>query len=393
MKEKRMRQVVAILFAVMILIYLSGCGKNEAETSPVNLSDAETSENGKEQPQLEKNEDSEMDVAEPTEDVQLEGTTVEADGKSEAVADIDYTVVKPDESREIMVIMYHNLGEKNTEYGRTPESFRADLQRLYDMGFRTVSMSDYINNNFEVAAGYTPVVLTFDDGHVSNFNYLEENGTLIIDPNCVVGIMNDFEKEHPDFGKNAIFYLNYGNAFGQEQYRTQKIEYLLANGYEIGNHALSHDDLSSLDAAGIQKALGKNAKLYSEEYPGVEMTNLALPYGKRPKDEVLRNFVRTGEYEGYTYKNDVILLVGWKPTYPIYNVSLDTNSVHRVQSGDGEMQLTWWLDQYEIHPEKRFISDGMPNRISVPDARKDEVNPELIGDRELYFYEIENNVE
>ncbi|MBF4692806.1 polysaccharide deacetylase family protein [Fusibacter ferrireducens] len=315
----------------------------------------------------------------------------EAETVKTTANELDYQMIKPDESKEIMLIMYHNLGEKNTDYGRTVESFKQDLERLYDMGFRTLSMKDYIENNITTEAGYTPVVLTFDDGHISNFKYIEDDGKLVIDPDCVVGIMDEFSKTHPGFGRNAIFYLNYGNAFGQAEYLDQKITYLLENGYEIGNHTFSHEDLSTLNAEGIQTALGKNAALYHELNPEILMNTLALPYGKRPDDDNLRAYIDSGQYEHYNYENKAILAVGWKPDYPTYHVKHNYRYVYRVQSGDGEMQLTWWLDNYLKSPSKRFISDGDPGRISVPAKYSDQIDANKVGERELYFYELESN--
>ena len=229
---KAISKLIMVVFFIVLL--LVGCTVAQTTSTDSNFTatpevEAETdTENVPEEAEAE----SEITEAEGAVSVIDKNENDEADKK-----EVNYQVVKPDESKEIMVIMYHNLSEKNTDYGRTVESFKQDLERLYDMGFRTISMHDYIQNNITVEAGYTPVVLTFDDGHITNFNYIETDGQLTIDPDCVVGILDEFSNTHPGFGRNAIFYLNYGNAFGQSEYLAQKLTYLLENGYEIGNHA------------------------------------------------------------------------------------------------------------------------------------------------------------
>lgn len=287
------------------------------------------------------------------------------------VPEIDFNVVKPNELGEVMVIMYHNLGEKNTDYARTADSFRADLERLYEMGFRTLPLRDLVKGSITTPAGYTPVVLTFDDGHITNFKLLEDQ---TIDPNCVVGIMSAFAEEHPDFGMHATFFFNGGTPFGQKDSVAFKFNYMLENGMDIGNHSFGHEHFKPLSAQEVEVALGKNAvqlkKLLPETY---EIDLLALPYGERPV-EGQRGTLIEGQYEGVPYKNIAILNVGWKPSVSPFDASFDFASIQRVQSGDGHLQLTDWLDGYTANPEKRFISDGRADRVAIPAILSEKVD-------------------
>lgn len=288
-----------------------------------------------------------------------------------AVPEIDFSVVKPNELGEVMVIMYHNLGEKNTDYARTADSFRADLERLYEMGFRTLPLRDLVKGNITTPAGYTPVVLTFDDGHSTNFKLLEDQ---TIDPDCVVGIMSAFAEEHPDFGMHATFFFNGGTPFGQKDSVAFKFNYMLENGMDIGNHSFGHEHFKPLSAQEVEVSLGKNAvqlkKLLPESY---EIDLLALPYGERPV-EGQRGTLIEGQYEGVPYKNIAILNVGWKPSVSPFDTSFDFASIQRVQSGDGHLQLTDWLDGYVSNPEKRFISDGRADRVAIPAGLSEKVD-------------------
>lgn len=299
---------------------------------------------------------------------------------------VDVTNAKPNEAGKVMVLMYHYLADENSAYGLTPESFKADLQRLYDMGFRTVSMQDFINNTYDVPKGTTPIVMTFDDGHPTQFRFLvDENGETTIDPTCHVGMMNEFYESHPDFGRHAIFYLNGGVPFGQEAYVQKKLDYLREHGYEIGNHSYRHENLSQLNAEQIQETLGRTNQYYMSLNQGIPLTSLALPFGIEPK-EALQPFKVKGVFEGVSYHHDVVLLVGANPTFPLYRVESDATQVARVGSGDAFMQLAWWLDKYEEDDMGRYISDGVPEVITIPKGLIDNMNLWSIEEERLLTY-------
>jgi hypothetical protein len=269
---------------------------------------------------------------------------------------------------KIMIVMYHRIGEDNSYYTRSVAAFKADLQRLYDEGYSLTSMESYLSGHFEVPFGRTPVILTFDDGHVSNFRYLDDGS---IDPNCAVGIINAFSETHPLFGRHAVFYLNKDNPFGQPSEFSKKSGYILENGYEFGNHTLHHASLKNLTANEIKESIGGNANYFEALSPAVHFRTIALPFGDRPLDEQLYSYVFSGTYEDKPYNNRVALLVGWRPEKPLYAFEAAPQFVNRVQSGDDEYQLNWWLDYFQAHPGERFISDGNPDTVSVPAAAVD----------------------
>ena len=112
--------------------------------------------------------------------------------------DIDFSLVQPNEIGDIIIAMYHGI-QNNPPYHRTAEDYKKDLQYMYDNGYRLISMRDYIDHNISVAAGYTPIVLTFDDGLRSSFSLEEVNGELRPVEDSAVGILEAFNAEHPDF--------------------------------------------------------------------------------------------------------------------------------------------------------------------------------------------------
>jgi hypothetical protein len=354
----RTRTACVILTAALVL---SGCGASaqpemtEPVDNPSEAQNGETQAPAGESPQTEMPENAE----EPGEPVEPEAP------------EIDFQVVKPNELGEVMVIMYHSLGEKNSDYIRTAESFREDLKRLYDMGFRTLPLRDLAQGNITTPAGFTPVVLTFDDGHISNFRLLEDGS---IDPDSVVGIMSDFAAAHPDFGMHATFFFNGGTPFGQKDSVDFKFKYMLEKGMDIGNHSFGHEHFKSLSAQEVETSLGKNAAALKALLPeSYDIDLLALPYGERPAEGQRATLVE-GQFEGQAYKNIAILNVGWKPSVSPFDSSFDFASIQRVQSGDGHLQLTDWLDGYDANPKKRFISDGRADRVVVPEPLAGKVD-------------------
>ncbi|MDO4754205.1 MAG: polysaccharide deacetylase family protein [Bacillota bacterium] len=328
-----------------------------------------------------------VDVTVPTvtNDIVEVTTTTSETTTVDLKSGIDTEKIKPNELGEIMVLMYHRIGDTDLEYDRSVASFKKDLELLYEKGFRSVSMTDYMNSHFDIPAGTTPVVFTFDDGDISHFKVARnEKGELIPDPNCAVGILDEFYRKHPDFGRNAIFYLN-AYAFGESEHLEWKLNYLLENGYEIGNHTFGHESLDSLNAAGVQESIGKNVKYYKAINGKIDMNSIALPYGIAPVKE-LEDYAVSGEYKDQKYENKVLLLVGWRPTWPLYIKGINPRGINRVQCGEMEFQMHWWMDIYEQNPENRFISDGVPEIISVPKSWEEDINKDMIDSERLNIY-------
>ncbi len=278
----------------------------------------------------------------------------------------EYKKYKVNEAGKVIVIMYHNLADKPGDYASTPELFRKELERLYNEGYRTVSMTDLINNNIDIEIGTTPVVLTFDDGHKSNF-YYDEDGNIAKD--CVVGILDDFYKEHPDFGRNAIFYLN-SNAFRNEETVKKKLEYLIANGYEIGNHTYNHADLKNLRKDKLQEVIGKEVE-YINSLVDYDIKHFAIPFGKRPKNDI--DYMFKGEYNGIKYDMVSALNVGWNPVPSPASKKFDPKSINRITCGSGDCRLDYWLDILK-DSKNRYISDGNKDTIVIPERLLENID-------------------
>lgn len=195
--------------------------------------------------------------------------------------EIDYDQVRPYEVGQIMVIMYHGVEDRETAsdvYHCTVKEFERDLTHFYENGYRLISVEDLASNNITVEAGKTPLIITFDDGLPSSFSLVEENGVLVPTPNCGVDIINRFCEQYPDFGKSAIFYINDSSkAFSGAGTPQERLEYLLDNGYEIGNHTVSHPTLNKLGAEEIQYQVGFLDRCVNQLVPEYKINSIAYP--------------------------------------------------------------------------------------------------------------------
>jgi len=277
----------------------------------------------------------------------------------------------------IMILEYHKIDYPEDRWTRTPENFRRDLETLYARGYRLVSLGDLLDGRLAVPAGTTPVVLTFDDSSPGQFRYLEENGTLEIDPKSAVGILEAFLRERPDFGRGATFFVlpaaNPPNRlFNQPAHAGKKLQYLVSRGYEIGNHTLWHANLGKYDEATVRAQIAGAQQWIQRHVPDYRPRTLALPHGVYPKDV---SWALRGSANGATYSHDAILMVAGGAAPSPFSRAFDPVRLPRIQAVEAE--LASWLRYFERRPHERFVSDGDPDVITVPAGSQDQVRSNL----------------
>lgn len=300
--------------------------------------------------------------------------------------EIDYQALGVNEMGQIMILMYHEIGEPEDTWCRTPANFRKDLETLYAAGYRLISMNELLDGHIDIPAGCSPVVLTFDDGKAGQFRYLEQKGAQVIDPDCAVSILEEFYAAHPDFGLAATFYIFYETPFGQNEYVQQKLSYLIEKGFEIGNHCYTHGILSRLSPEDARRELALHVKRTKEYLPGYTVRSLALPKGEYPKD---MSYVIEGSYEGTAYHNEGILLVGAEPAPSPFTVKYDPAALPRVRASETGVEgygLYDWLERLSNNPELRYVSDGDPATVVVPEEMAEQIDRLRLGNRTLIPY-------
>ena len=294
--------------------------------------------------------------------------------------------LKPNEAGEIMILMYHNIGSEEKEWVRTPLNFRKDMETLYKKGYRPISLRDYVSGNITTEQGYTPVVITFDDGNLNNFEYLESGD---INNESAVGLLIEFNEKHKDFPLEATFFLDGEQPFRQNSLILKKLSFIIDSGMDIGNHTKDHNSFKNVSAQEIQKQIGAQAQylneiLYADDY---EINTLALPFGERPKDDELAKYLVSGKYNDVSYENIAIMNVGWNPGYSPYSKKFDYTSIPRIRASElnvDNVGMYNYIDYFDRNPDEKFISDGVPGVITIPEEKEEFLN--TLGDREIYKY-------
>jgi hypothetical protein len=57
-----------------------------------------------------------------------------------------------------------------------------------------------------------------------------------------------------------------------------------------------------------------------------------------------------------------------------YSRSFDPVRLPRIQAT--ERELAYWFNYFDKHPTERFVSDGDPDSVTVPTARRDKLRDE-----------------
>ncbi len=312
--------------------------------------------------------------------------------KLKDVAAFNQKQLQPNEAGQIMVLMYHGIGKQEATWTRSRDNFLKDLEILYQKGYRPISLRDLVHNRISTEAGYTPVVLTFDDGRPNNFRVVVQDGEPVVKPDCAVGILEQFHKEHPDFPLEATFFLWGKNPFDQPKWLSYKLNYLVSRGMDVGNHSTRHRDLAyekNLNAAKIQRYLGAQAAYLESqitEHPDYRVDTHALCYGHRPRKARLRKYLVTGAFDGKPYRNDAIVNVGSGPVHSPAVFKFNPRSIPRIRASQkhvGRFGIRAWIRHFDNYPGRRYISDGDPNTVSVPSALSKRIDPAKLGGARL----------
>lgn len=316
---------------------------------------------------------------EASDDSQDVEPTSEATAELELLTDDELAEYQPNELGRVMVLMYHQLIEGDTAWHRTPDQFRQDLQWLYDNGFYVIPIRDYIRNEIRAPAGKKPVVLTFDDGTTSQFRYLrQDDGSVEIDPDSAVGILEDFFTRYDDFGRGGLFSILPNAPFAwpdesdQMEFAEEKLQWLVDNGYELGNHTIGHVNLRESTDEEIKDELAGARDMIQEYVPEADVSVLAVPFGVYPTGGDTTLF-EGFEYETGYYELEGALMVGAEPGVAPVHADFDPMWIPRINSDDTE--LGRWFSFAEENPGIMYVSDGNPETVTIPE----ELHSWLVG--------------
>ena len=260
----------------------------------------------------------------------------------------------------IPVLEYHRIGAADGRWSRSHQRFARDLELLHARGYRPITVRQLVTRRIDVAAGMTPVVITFDDASPGQFRFIAEGDSVRVDPTSAVGIWEAFARRHPEWKGRAVFCMlpsaSDGHAFfgdkgieGQRtEWRLQKVRYLAEHGYELCNHTLWHANLAKMSRATVQEQIARAQVAVDSAVPGYRMRTLALPLGIWPKD---RSLLRRGSWRDArsgrttTYEFDAVLRVGGGPSLSPFDTLFDPLRIPRIQVFEQELENL--LDQLD----------------------------------------------
>ncbi|HEX3825843.1 MAG TPA: polysaccharide deacetylase family protein [Sporichthyaceae bacterium] len=284
--------------------------------------------------------------------------SVTASPTPSAAAFVDPASVNANELGEVPVFMFHQVKQDaKGDYDQTPEHFNAELLQLYNMNFRPITAANFVAGQVNVPAGMHPMVMTFDDGTTSQAQIGPDGNPV---PTTALGMMEAFGQAHPDFHPTATFYVN------ENPFQDPKVlPWLVAHGYDVGVHTVTHANLKQLDDANVQKEVGGNYQAIQAALPGFKITTMALPFGVWPVNKTL---AYQGTYSGQSYSMSGVMLVGSNPSPSPYATSFKQYAIPRIRSGPGGAQLDagYWLTYFQAHPGVLYVSDGDPSKVSFP---------------------------
>lgn len=280
--------------------------------------------------------------------------------------------LKPNEAGVVPILMYHSIAVKGSQrvpadkvssYVRSPAGFRKELQQMYDNDYRAVNLSEYLNNRIDIPLGKSPVVLTFDDARETQFRYMPDGS---IDPDCAIGILQEFSHAHPDWPVKATFFVQPSpgvhTGFGQPESTQKKMQELVKMGCEIENHTLTHANLKKLSDENVQKEIVRCQEEIQKLIPNAKVDAFALPFGVSP---VNRALTVDGQFNGIRYHNRAVMLVGAEPARAVISKRFKPDRIPRVQAADGVACSSQWLQQIKLS-RARYVSDGDPAITTIP---------------------------
>ena len=289
---------------------------------------------------------------------------------------VDLTKVQPNETGTIPIIMFHDIITTPKPKGlKYPAAmFRKDIEWLYAHNYRPISLTEFAQGKIDCPAGMSPVILTFDDALRSQFNFTADGK---VDPDCAVGILDAFHAAHPDWLTRGTFFVltdkdpKLPPPFYQKPYAAGKMEYLVKEGYDIGNHTVHHPRMNSLPDQRAEAEIAGALVGIKAYLPDYNVNTLALPYGLYPKNKKL---VESGESGGVSYHNVCAMRAAWRPVPAPMNVGFNRYELERITAGEKFHESRWWCQYLETNKAEKYVSDGDPKTYTVNAIAKGQLN-------------------
>ncbi len=160
------------------------------------------------------------------------------------------------ESVKLPILMYHHISERKSKlnkYTISPNEFESDLDYIQRNGYTTVGIQDLIKYTSCGDLPDNPIMITFDDGYESVYNYAYS----ALKKRNMKAVVNIIAKYSELYSKSDDHNVNYAH-LTFEQLREMTND----NTFEIGNH--TYNLHLSGERKGIQKKKNESDEKYAE---------------------------------------------------------------------------------------------------------------------------------
>lgn len=181
---------------------------------------------------------------------------------------------------KIPVLLYHNFlvtipdsDHDNFNYINTPKSFEENIKTLLENGYTIISMSELNKaNNGEIELPSKPILITFDDGYYSNYEYIYP---ILKKYNAKASIFVVTDRIGKEI--NGIKYLGWNECLEMQN----------SGLVEIFSHSKRHVFYDKLPAREIRDDVVKSYKTIEQNLDKRDFKAFAYPYGAYTKETVL----------------------------------------------------------------------------------------------------------
>jgi peptidoglycan/xylan/chitin deacetylase (PgdA/CDA1 family) len=183
------------------------------------------------------------------------------------------------------IILYHDIdspdkpsekiGKATRETVVRLEEFESHMAWLNSGGYNVLSLGQYVKMRKSGKIPEKAIVLTFDDGHKSNYQY-------------AFPILKRYSF-------SATFFIIAGNIGKRHYLSSDEIKEMAENGMEIGSHSISHTYLPLLGVENLRKETKKSKEII-ESHIGKTVDWFAYPGGHLNRTVI--DSVRFAGYKG-----------------------------------------------------------------------------------------------
>lgn len=183
------------------------------------------------------------------------------------------------EDVKIPILLYHNFvstvpetDPDNFNYINTPESFEENIKVILENGYTVISMKELNDaNNFKSELPSKPILITFDDGYYSNYEYIYPILKKYNIKASIFIVTDNIGKEI-----NGIKYLGW----------TECLEMQESGLVEIFSHSKRHIFYNNVPVTEIRNDVIESYKTIGEKLGSKSLKVFAYPYGAYTKETV-----------------------------------------------------------------------------------------------------------